>query len=523
MTLSTPTGARPSEIPPSDVLPSDVPPATGTSRRTLFLAFRSSAGAAVVTYGFNLAIIPFVLHRVGPELYGAWATMASILAVGALADAGVRTEIVRRVGTASGSGDQEGVVRSVDQGVTLLLGFAAVLAVAGAVTAPAIRAFAFPDGVPGYGTAEVDLLLRATVAVLAVSLVANGYFGVLRGVQRADVETVGQMVAVPVAAAVTVTGVALSWGLWALFLGSVAQLVVIVAWNRAGARRLVPGLRLRLVSLRTPLLRGYLALSGLALLSQVGDVVDSQWDKIVLSHFIGSSAVASFQIGTGLVLQAKALALLPLVPLLVAIAELRERDHARMEQVFGLLARAGMVFGAVILGAVFVFAPSFVSLWLGPGEAATVAAGAARLFTVAVALNLISAPLAVRAFGEGWHRLAAVGAGVNMVVNAGSSLLLTIAIGFNGALYGSIAGNLAGTVVFILLMRRRLGDGWVRPPWKAGAIGSLAAVLMVLAGADRFHTWLPLSLAALLYIAVVGLACAAAERLPLRDLRRSPA
>ena len=499
------------------------PAATGTSRPNLVRAFGTSAAGAVVTYAVNLAIVPFVLHRVGASLYGAWATMASILAVGALADAGVRTEIIRRVGSAQGNDDAEEMVRSVHQGVTLLVAFGATITLLGALAAPAIRAFAFPGGVVGYGPGQVDLLLRATVAVLAVTLVADGYFGVLRGVQRGDVEATGQMLAAPVSAAVTVGGVLAGWGLWALFLGSVVSLGVTVAWNAAVARRLVPGLRLRLVALHGPIVKGYLAFSGLALLSQISDVVDSQWDKVVLSHFVGSQAVASFQIGTSLVLQAKALALLPLVPLLVAIAELRKRDASRMESLFHLMARAGMVLGAAVLGAVFVFAPAFVRLWLGTGPAATGAAHAARLFTLAVALNLVSAPLAFRAFGEGWHTLAAAGSLANMTVNAGLSLALTISIGFNGALYGSIAGNLVGTAVFFVLMRRRMGERWVGPPCRALAFGTVAAALALVAGLGRVGSWPALVLAGGAYLVAVGLGCARAERLPLVELlsRRS--
>ena len=491
---------------------------TGTSRRNLLRAFRSSAVGAVMTYGVNLAIVPFVLHRLGPGLYGAWATMASILAVGALADAGVRTEIIRRAASALGDGDDEAMVRSVNQGVTLLAALASVITLVGMLGAPAIRGFAFPGGVEGYANGQIDTLIRATVAMLAASLVANGYFGVLRGVQRGDVETTGLILSVPASAAVSVLGVSLGWGLWALFLGSLTGLLVAATWNAAGIRRLVPTLAPRLVALNGSLVKGYLALSGLALLSQVGDVVDSQWDKVVLSRYVGSTAVTSFQIGTSLVSQGKALALLPLAPLLVAIAELRRRDRARMESLFGLMARAGMVLGAVVLGAVFAFAPAFVRLWLGDDPAVAAAAGAARLFSVAAVLNLVSAPLAFRAFGEGWHTLAAAGSVVNMVVNGALSLWLTMIIGFNGALYGSIAGNLAGSAVFFVLIRRRMGDRWAAPPWKALAVGTVAALAAALAGAGRLSSWLELIPAGAAYVVVVGLACTRAERLRFTEL-----
>jgi O-antigen/teichoic acid export membrane protein len=493
-------------------------PISGTSRRTLLLAFRSSAAAAVVTYAFNLAIVPFVLGRLGVELYGAWATVASILAVGALADAGVRTEIIRRVGSAKGADDDGALVESVRQGVTLLVVLASAVALVGFLGAPAVRAFAFPDGVPGYTPSAVDQLLRTTVALLAVSLVANGYFGVLRGIQRGDVETGGRLVAVPAAAAMTVAGVALSWGLWALFLGSLTQFAVTTAWNVAGTRRLVPGLRLRLVALSGPVVKSYLAFSGLVLLSQIGDVVDSQWDKLVISRFVGSAAVASYQIGTTLVLQGKALAVLPLMPLLVAVAELRHRDGPRTDRLFSTLARTGMAVAAVVLGAVFVFAPSFLRVWLGPNEAAVGAGEVARLFTLAVAFNLVSAPFAFRALGEGWHALCAFASVANMVVNGALSLVLTMVIGLHGALYGSIVGNLTGSALFFVLLRRRAGPTWPPPPWRALAVGASAAAVAVAAGLDGVASLPSLLLAGTGYLVVTGALCTRAEGLHPRQL-----
>ena len=491
---------------------------TGTSRRNLVLGFGSSAAGTLVTYAVSFAVVPFVLHRVGAEIYGAWATIASFLAVGGLADAGIRTEIIRRVGSAQGQGDHDELARSVRQGVTLLAALAAAIALIGVAAAPAVRAIAFPRGVSGYGAGELDLLIRCVFGLLAGSLVANGYFGVLRGVQRGDVEATALMLSAPASAVVTAVGVSQGWGLWALLMGGLAGLLVTVAWSSVGVRHLVPGLRLRLVALSGPVVRGYLALSGLALLSQVSEVIDSQWDKVVLSRYVGSAAVTSFQIGTNLVLQGKALALLPLAPLLVAIAELRHREDERMEALFGLMTKAGMVMASVVLGAICVFAPAFLRLWLSPGEAIEGAAVGARLFTVAVGLNLFCAPLALRAFGEGWYAMTAVSAASNVVVNCLLSLVLTIAIGFNCALYGSIVGNLVGCALMVVLMRRRLGLGWSPMPCRALLIGVTCGSFGLLAGFGHVRTWPALLAAGGAYVMVVGVACARAEGLAIPAL-----
>lgn len=496
--------------------PTPHPRLIGTSRRTLLMALRSAALGTTVSYAINLAILPFVLHQVGADLYGAWATIASVLAIGTLADAGIRTEIVRRVAAANGGDDEAGVARAVHEGLTLLAGVAAVMISLGFVAAPVIRGFAFPNGVPGYDAASLDWLIRAIVALLAVSVLGSGYFGVLRGVQRGDIETTGRTVGVPLGAAVTIAGVAAGWSLWALFLGSAAQLLVSLGWQWVATVRLLPTMRPRFVRMGLGPAKAYLGLSSLVLLCQLGDVFDFQWDKLMLSHFVGGAAVASYVIGTNLVLQARTLAQLPLLPLLTAASELREREPARMEALFDLMGKVGMVITSAVLGGIFVFGPSFIRLWLGPemGDAGR----AARLFVVAAAINLVITPLSFRALAEGWHGLLAVSALANVVVNGVLSAVLTITIGFNGPLYGSIAGNLIGATVGLVLIRRRLGARFHAPPLRAIGVGVGAVSLAVTLGLDYAGGWASLVVRAALFGAVVGLACSRAEGLSLSSL-----
>ena len=433
----------------------------GTTRRALKLSLSGTTSATLIMYGCNLLLVPVLLHRIGIDLYGAWATVASLLAVGGLADAGIRTEIVRRVALAQGAGDDADLAASVHRGVTILFGLAAVLLVIGALAAPAMRSFVFPAGVRGYSHADVEWLVRGAVLLLCVELVASGYFAVLRGVQRTDAESLAFAVSLPVGVLATVGGVVAGWGLWALLIGSAVQQAVSMGIQALRVRQLVPGLRFRIVRLDRPTARGFAVLGGLALMSQIGDVVDTQWDKVVLSRYVGSGAVASFQIGTTLSLQAKALALIPVAPMLVAVAELRHTDKARRVALLRQLGRVGSVAAASILGAVFVFAPAFVHLWLGDSASPQIAE-AARIFAGAVAINLWGAPFALTAIGRRWHGLAAISSGANIAVNGVASLVLTLHIGFRGPLFGSLLGNFAGVALFAVIMRRRMGAEWAR-------------------------------------------------------------
>ena len=101
--------------------------------------------------------------------------------------------------------------------------------------------------------------------------------------QRSDVEARAQQLALLVNAAITVGGILAGWSIWALFWAYLASTsaAALVQWR--GVRRLVPELRLRSGAVRRSTVFSYLSLSSLAVFSQVGDVIDSQWDKGALT------------------------------------------------------------------------------------------------------------------------------------------------------------------------------------------------------------------------------------------------
>jgi O-antigen/teichoic acid export membrane protein len=473
---------------------------------------------AAATLLFNLLLLPLVLDRLGPDLYGSWIALSALIAVGSLADAGVRTEVARRVADAKGAQDETALARTVHVGTTVMVLTAVPVAVLGLVLAPLLSQAVFPDGVPGYPASEITMVLRVMILAMAANLVLGAHFAALRGVQRSDVETIAQVAALPANAVILVAGVVSGWGLWALLAAQVAGMVVVVLVQGVGTRILLPGLRLRLARASWGVVLSYLSLSTLALVSQVSDVFDSQWDKLVIARFVAADAVTSFHIGTMLGLQAKAVALLPLVPLLAAVSELRVSRGGEAHQLQRSLMKAGAVASAVILGSTFVFAPAFIDLWLGAGYGQ--AGVVARIFVVALALNLISAPFAFQAFAEGAHRVAATSALTNMVVNAVASLMLTIHIGLYGAVIGSVIGNLLGTTVLLVLARRRLSV-WVRPPVLAPLIAVVLTGLMVLTGLDSITSWAVLVAAAALFASLLGAACARAEGVPLGEMLRA--
>lgn len=489
------------------------PRRVGTSLRTLSLTLRSGALGAVAQGLSTLLLTPYILRTIGSTGFAVWAVISSIIAIAGLADAGIRTEMMRRVGAAYGRDDMPALRAAVHEGLSLLMLLAAGLVAVGLFVAPFVRSFVFPH-LPAGDVGEIDALIRSTVVLVGVSLVVGGYLSALRGVQRSDIELAGRFLAVGISAGLTVAAIRGGLGLWSLFVAAVAQMATVWGVQWIALRRLLPALTFRVSFPRAGF--GYVALSGLILLSQVSDVVDFQWDKLVLARLVGTQAVTAYVAGTMFVLQARTLALLPLMPLLVAIAEFGSAQRERALRVYGVLAQSSLLAGAVILSSFVVFAPSLVRLWIGPAYPGAVTV--MRLFAIAMFINMLAAPWNSMAVGNGQHRLAAWSAVVNMVVNAVSSILLTLRFGLLGSMLGSIMGNGFGVAAFVVLLWRARHFEWCIAPMRGIVAGAALTGGAVALDVSRLATsWHTLAYCAAVWVVVIALGSGLAEWRQVRE------
>lgn len=460
----------------------------GTSRATIRKVVSSSGIGVLIGYPLTLLVTPLVLGAVSKAQYGIWATLSSLLALGGLADVGVRTEVVRRVAAAHGRGDDPGVHRATREGLTVLLLSVGIVFVVAVLAAGTVVDFVLPAA-DAAAHAQAQRLLLALAALVATGMVVGGFYGVLGGLQRGDVETWSGLAGGVVAAGMTAVLAVAGHGIWALYWGAFAGGMVGLFGPALAVRRLAPGLRPLPVRMSPAAVRGYLAVSALVLIPSISNVIDFQFDKVVLARYVGPEASADYQLGTMLVTQLRGVAIVPLALLLAGVAELRQTDRERMRLLYRTASRTAFCAGAVLFGGVVVLAPAFFQLWLGPGypEAGT----AAQLLAVAMAINLVTAPWYFYAIASGWHVITAWSAAANCVVNCIASWSLTLLLGLEGALLGSILGNVAGAALFWVLLRRRERRPWLRDAAWIGGIGACLTAAAAAGGVGRAATSVP--------------------------------
>jgi O-antigen/teichoic acid export membrane protein len=433
-----------------------------------------------------LFVLPRVLHGVHVARYGEWATLAGILAIGQLAEAGVGTEIARRVATAHGQGDLQEARRAVRQGTTVLVGIAALLEIVGVTVAHPVVNLVFATVSTGQ-RGQLSLLLIGMVSLLAVGLVGSGYFGILGGLQRTDYGNWSGIVSIVIGAGVTVGGIALGLGLWALLLADCVQLLVSWVGPVGGMRRVVPDVRFGLTRVTPAMVIGFIGMPAMIVLASVGALFDSQVDKLVLAHNVGPRASAMFQIGAQIVLSARSVALIPLAVLLAGTAELYRSNPGRLRHLEGIAGRSAQAIASVTAGGFLIFSSSFLRVWLGPGYGG--AALSLRYLAIAALLNVWSAPWFYYAVGRGRYHYVLISASANLVVNASGTIFLTTRIGLLGALIGSVAGNASGTLTGWLVLRRWVRRHWLRPALRTSAVVAMVVGPMLVVASHIPASW----------------------------------
>src|SRR5215208_6178925 len=195
------------------------------SRPRMSRTHRASIAAVFAYLQFSLsivvgiALVPFVLHRVGPRLYGYWLASGEVLAYAAMADFGIMSVVPWLIAEADGRRDRAAIRR------LMSTGFCAAIVVSGLYALLVIVLWRAAPSILSLGAADRAAIagpLQLIAAVTAVVMPLRVFGTVLMGLQ--DVKFYGILSTANWALNIvlTVTLMLHGYGLYALAIGTVA-------------------------------------------------------------------------------------------------------------------------------------------------------------------------------------------------------------------------------------------------------------------------------------------------------------
>jgi len=412
--------------------------------------------ASLVGLGVGLVLSPILLATLGVERFGLWSLLWAVTGSLGLVDLRLAAAVTPLAAAAWTRGERERVAVLASTSVVFygVLGAVEVAAAVAVTRFPALVLW-LPESLRGEARAAVV----AAVAVFALNSLTSVFTSLLQGAQRFDV-------AARITVAVTlVRGVALAFiavaggGLSELLLAesglAVLQLVVTVR----AVSRLFPGLGL----VRRPdrgVLRELSSFGGKLQIAHLAHLIGLHGDKILLSAFLGLSAVAYYDLGSKIAYVMRGLPLLLISAALPAATALDAAgDRQRLWQ-FYLSGTRLLVFAATPLF-VFTAAGAAPILLVWAGVDAPDARLAVWLLAAGYYLNLLSGMAHTVALGIGRPELelrrSILAGALNIALSAG----LIPVLGFAGAPLGTALAFAAGAVYLVVAFASEMGGSVV--------------------------------------------------------------
>jgi O-antigen/teichoic acid export membrane protein len=421
--------------------------------------------AKLVSVVAGLVTVPITISYLGPERWGLWATLTSIVSMFTFADLGLGNGLLNQLSTAFGRDDDERVRRLVNNAVWMLSVIALTLLVIFAVVAPHVPWYRLFNLDSTRARSEVFPALLVLWLVFTVGLPLATVEKIQLARQRGYISGVWQGSGALLSLGGLLLAIHFSASMPVLLLASGAgPLIGLIANGLVGLGQmrslLIP--RWKLVNRQVSL--GLLKLGLLFFVLQLAVAVAYQSDNVVIAAIMGAAAVTSYAAPMRLFMVGPMVLGFAMVPLWAAFAESISRgDIPWIKKALPLAIAAGLVFDGLFALAVLVAAPWVLPRWLGPDVPVS------RALLIGLALwcffNGLGGPLSAFFNGMGIVRFQVICAIGMMVSNLAASILLVHRIGVAGAIYGTLIAQVlfvfVPSLVYLRIKWPQLGQARV--------------------------------------------------------------
>ncbi len=345
-----------------------------TSRYTrLFHALWSGAAARLLSSALTLVSLPLAVRYLGPERYGVWATITSMVVWINLLDLGIANTLTNHISRAFALEDRAYAARYFTNALALTTAVSAVAGTVFALVFPRIDWLALFNVSANVRASEVRSTVAAAAILMLLGLPCNLAGKLLAGYQELHRNNLAMCAGAVAGVAGLALGIRLRVSMPALFvmsagcltLASLLTLLVTVAWAK-------PWLLPRPSLLDRCASQKLLSSGSSFFLIQVAAVVVFSSDNLVVSHYLGATEVTPYSVAWRLVGVATLLQSLIFPALWPAYAEAyARRDYAWIRRTFSLTMKGTLALNLACVTALVLFGRTLIRVWAGPAAVPT--------------------------------------------------------------------------------------------------------------------------------------------------------
>lgn len=438
----------------------EIKPSRRTNRsRYIFRNTVSSYARDVVDTIVFLALIPFIIYRLGAESFGLWSLIWSFLALFELADLGFGASVIKYVADARGRDDSAGLKKIVCTlfwiyvvlGVVVMIGVAASLLFFNSL-------FQIPAGQRDAAQATLLILGFRSSLYLPLGL----YRGVLVGYQKMSVANWYKALASVLYLLATLAFLTFFPDIRVLALINMITGILPMFAMAIHTKRVAPYLSVHPRQFEWSLVKELSSFSIYFSLTQVARLIATRADAMVIKLFLPLELVGVYSVGMRLTDKANQFCSHLARALTPVYAELHgASERSDMRAAYYLGSKMTTAFATPLLLGLAMLAHPLILAWTGPdfGLSATVC----QWLVAATAISLIHLN-SVNLMGmAGYQRYAAFSLVSVQVLNLVLSVIMIGPLGIVGV---AMATFIAYTPVYMTLIQQRVGGILERPFWE---------------------------------------------------------
>ncbi len=397
-----------------------------------------------------LVLTPYVAHKLGTKYFGLWSLLWSTVGFFALVDFGYSTAVAKYIADARGRGEMSRLGKLTSTFFWLHVAQGCAVLLAAIVFAPFLcSALDIPDEY-AYAAKVVFLLLAFRVAQ---GLPMGMYTGILTGFQRQawsnGVKTCSRIVYALIVWAVFAHKPSIEALGWINVLtGVLSNIALIIV-----CKRVLSGIRISPRLFQWSLLREITSFSFYSFIIQVGGLLYTRVDAIIIQRFLELSKVAYYGIAmqtvgkAGLFCRQLTHALSPM------LAELKGAgEESNIRAVFLKGGKLSVALATPLLAGLFWLSSPLIVVWMGEEFAPAVVP--LKLLIVATFINTVHNTTNGVLTMTGHQRFASMSAIFGQALNLGLTLALVIPFGIPGV---ALATCVSSAVVCVLFIQSKAG------------------------------------------------------------------
>lgn len=427
-------------------------------------------------------LTPLILKTLGPEEYGFWAILTSIVTYLTMFNFGLNTSVAKYAAEYMAKGRQADLETLVSTTTVAMIVLGAVIVAVCVIVSPLI---------PRLFHLNPSLLTAGRIAFVVTSINVSimllwGIFGnALYGLQRVDLWMLLRTCHLLFCAALIAVFLKMGAGLVGVVVAmTISHLALLIVFRHMlGARPYLIRCRLGLASRR--MLREIAPFSIRTFVLSLCNCLLNYKDYIVIGVLLGSAFVTPYEVVYKLCLQATFIFSVVSSTLFPKFAEMYAKgDVERLHRVYMRVAKLSLAIMVPIALCLLVYGKAFIGFWVGSENFA----GYGVLVTL-VAMSLVHAigtPTVNVIQGIGKNKAITVSEVVNACLNVFLSIVLLKRYGIVGVALGTlIASLLTSFWVLMYSAKKHIGLDVKRyfcfalmPPLLAGAVTAMIAMVM---------------------------------------------